>query len=421
VAEKYKILFVSDHQLSTSGVGTQARFLINGLLMTNKYRFLCFGAAIKHEKYDLTVVSPDFIIQPIDGFGKKDVIRRIMAVERPDALVLFTDPRFFMQYFEIEDEIHQLCPIIYNHLWDNNPYPRYNDVIYESCDLLNCINWPTYDMLRTRFPEREARGEINFVPHALPEDLYKQYTDDQRTAERIKMLGAEKSNDFIALWVGRNARRKRPSDLLIGWNLFLNELERKRGHRKAQLIMHCDPCDPEGPNLYHVLETVGCGKNVIFSKDRVGFDNMVSMYNMCDVGVNVSMAEGFGLPILETMYCGHPVISIKTGGLTRQVVDCETGDEYGVAMDPDLTCMVGNQQTPYIWEDYVSHEHIAQSFMKVYEMGPEGRREVGQRARQYATREYSMKRLLDAWDKTLCATIDGFKKLPPKRWTKITL
>ena len=73
--DKKKILIICDHPLATSGVGLQARYLIQGLLEKNKYKFLCLGAAMKHENYNTIAVTNDLIIKPIDGFGNKDMIR----------------------------------------------------------------------------------------------------------------------------------------------------------------------------------------------------------------------------------------------------------------------------------------------------------------------------------------------------------
>ena len=61
--QKKKILMLSDHPLSTSGVGIQARWLINGLLNTGKYSFRCLGGAMKHTDYQTVAVNPDFIIK----------------------------------------------------------------------------------------------------------------------------------------------------------------------------------------------------------------------------------------------------------------------------------------------------------------------------------------------------------------------
>ena len=48
---KKKILVISDHPLSPSGVGTQTKYFIEALLKTNRYKFVCLGGALKHHDY----------------------------------------------------------------------------------------------------------------------------------------------------------------------------------------------------------------------------------------------------------------------------------------------------------------------------------------------------------------------------------
>ena len=158
---KYKILMLSDHALSTSGVGTQSRHLINGLLKKNTWSIRQFGAAVKHDSYETVKINDDFIIKPIDGFGNKELLRMALATEKPDAVFLFTDPRFYYWLFEMEDEIHQVCPIVYWHVWDNTPYPEFNDPFYEATDLINCHSHHTYTQVVKKHPKKTF-----FVPHA---------------------------------------------------------------------------------------------------------------------------------------------------------------------------------------------------------------------------------------------------------------
>lgn len=412
--KKHKILLLSDHPLSTSGVGTQARWLINGLINTGRYSFRCLGGAMKHSDYQTTVVNEDFIVKPVDGFGDKNLLRVLLATEKPDALMLFTDPRFFIWVWEMEDEVRQICPIVYNHLWDNPPWPEFNKVLYESTDLINCINYPTYQMVSERFPEK-----TNFIPHALPAEVFKPCSDNEVSNIKKKLLGDSRSNHFIGLYVSRNARRKMPSDLIQSWKMFLDQLEAKHGHRNATLVMHTDPNDHEGPNLHHVIDLFGLKGNVFFSKDRVGFEEMTALYNASDVVLSRSCNEGFGLSTLEGLYCGKPMVTIKTGGLTRQVVNWETGEEHGVGLDPEVRSLVGNQMVPYIYEDFVSHQTYANAIMKVFEMGPEKRKEIGNKGRQYALKEFSIDRLVSEWDRTLQETFKTWDSQP--KWKDIVL
>jgi len=50
--KKIKVLVLSDHPMSPSGVGTQTRYVIESLLRTGKFSFICLGGAVKHQNYD---------------------------------------------------------------------------------------------------------------------------------------------------------------------------------------------------------------------------------------------------------------------------------------------------------------------------------------------------------------------------------
>ncbi len=422
MSQKKKILFISDHPLSTSGVGCQARYLIEGLLRTGKYEFRCLGAAIKHGDYRIVNVPPhpndpnkwnmgDWLIRPIDGFGDKNLMRLLLAQEKPDALFLFTDPRFFMQYFEMEDEIHQLCPIVWWHVWDNDPFPDYNRPIYDSVDLMNCHSHKTYELYVEHYPEI-----TNFIPHAVPPEIFHPLEEEQITKAKEQTIGPDRKDDFVAVWINRNAKRKRPGDLLNSWAIFCENLEKEYGHRNATLIMHTDPMDQEGPNLYKIVELFGLERNVKFSTDRIDFGQMNTLHNIADVYIQIPMNEGFGLGTLEAMMTATPIITVKTGGQIRQVVDHRDGSENGIALEPELRSLVGSQLVPYIYEDYVTNETVAKALMQMYEYGPEKRKELGKKAQSYAHYEFDLNNTISKWDETLWDTMKTWKD-KRKSWT----
>ena len=193
---KYKVLMLSDHALSTSGVGTQSRHLINGLIEKGMWTFRQFGAAVKHENYDVVKINDDFIIKPMDGFGSKEILRMALATEKPDVIFLFTDPRFYYWLFEMEDEIRQVCPIVYWHVWDNKPYPAFNDPFYEATDLINCHSHHTYEQVHEKWPNKTF-----FVPHALPTDMFFQMSDFDILHQKKTILGDERADHFILFWM----------------------------------------------------------------------------------------------------------------------------------------------------------------------------------------------------------------------------
>ena len=409
---KFKLLCLSDHPLAPSGVGTQSNLLFVNLLRLaeqggNEYTIRSFGGAIKHGNYDPVMVAPfgeRYIISPTDNFGTPMKLRTALATEQPDALFLFTDPRFFIWVWEMEDEIHDVCPIVYNHVWDEDPYPDFNSVLYEATDLINCISWKTYNMIQPHFPEK-----TNYVPHALIKDIYHPLSRLEIIDYKKHVLGQQYTDYFVAFWSNRNARRKRPNDVLVSWKLFLDKLEQVHHHRNAIIIMHTDPLDSEGPNLYKTIEMLNITDNVFISKDKLEFDKLNVLYNVSDVIVNISHAEGFGLSTLESLYCGTPIIAVKTGGQTEQVCNIETGEQYGIALEADVKTMVGSQSVPFIWEVYVSNEKIANAFFDIYEWGPEKRERVGKAGMEYVHKEFNLERLVSSWDKTLEKTILDFR------------
>jgi glycosyltransferase involved in cell wall biosynthesis len=405
VKKKKKILMFSDHPLATSGVGIQARYLINGLLKTGEYSFRCFGAAVKHNNYDVVNVSDDFVIKPIDGFGDKEMIRLALATEKPDAIFLFTDPRFFMHIWEMEDEIHQICPIVYWHVWDNDPWPDYNHVLYEGTDLINCHSYKTYEMVNEHFPNK-----TNFAPHGIPKELFYRLSKPEIIQNKQNLLGTDRGNHFVGIWVNRNARRKKPSDVLLGWKLFLDKLQKEKNHKNATLIMHTDPQDQEGPNLYKVAEHLEIVEHVFFSTQKLEFPQMNILYNISDFCINVACAEGFGLSTLEAMQTGTPIIAQKTGGLIRQVVDHRDGTENGVAIDPDVRTLVGSQMVPYIYEDHVSDKSICNALWKLYSLGDDEYDNLSIKVESYAHSEFDINDTINVWHKTLSKTISNWKK-----------
>lgn len=401
---KKKILMLSDHALSTSGVGTQSRHLIHGLIDKGCWTVRQFGAAMKHDDYDLVKISDDFIIKPIDGFGNKEMLRVAIATEKPDIIFLFTDPRFFYWLFEMEDEIHQVCPIVWWHVWDNAPYPEFNDPFYEATDLINCHSHHTYGQLVEKYPDK-----TNFVPHAIPEEVYFEFNQETKDQTKLQALGPGKEDHFVGFWMNRNARRKRPGDLLWAWKIFIDRLYKEEGHKKASLLMHTDPLDHEGPNLYAISEQLGVVENVVFSKERLGFPSINAYYNISDFTINISYAEGFGLSTLESMMTGTPIIAPMTGGQTRQVVDHRDNSENGFALPIEVKSLVGSQNVPYIYEDYVSVETIAEKIWSMYKLGNDGRQKLGQKAKEYADFEFGYQNTVDSWHETMLETISSWK------------
>jgi len=240
LSDKIKILTLSDHPLSPSGVGTQTNYMINSLLETGKYKFISMGGAIKHDNYQPIKTEKwkdDWIIFPIDGYGTEDVIRSIIRTHKPDILWFMTDPRFYEWLWAIENEIRPNVLMVYYHVWDNYPYPNFNKKYYDSNDAIISISKLTYDIVNNVAPEVEN----HYLPHAVNPDIFKKLPDPVIKNFRNESLKEEEKEQnpdrFMFFWNNRNARRKQSGSLIWWFKEFLDKV----GHDKAFLMMHTDP------------------------------------------------------------------------------------------------------------------------------------------------------------------------------------
>ena len=102
--KKIKVLTISDHPLSPSGVGIQTRYVCEALLESKKFKIMSFGGAISHQNYEpiqTEEYGEDWVIYPTDGYGTQEMIRSIVKKEKPDIIWFMTDPRFYGWVWEI--------------------------------------------------------------------------------------------------------------------------------------------------------------------------------------------------------------------------------------------------------------------------------------------------------------------------------
>ena len=386
--KKIKILTISDHPLSPSGVGTQTKYMIEALLETKKYQVISLGGAVKHQDYTPIKVGDygeDWMIIPIDGYGNQENIRSILRTQKPDILWFMTDPRFYEWLWQIDNEIRAHVPMVYYHVWDNHPAPVFNKLFYDSNDLIASISKVTHDVVS----EVTSDVENVYLPHAVDDQFFKPFPQEEINNLKISQ-GLE--NKFIFFWNNRNARRKMSGSLIYWFKKFCDKV----GHDKAVLIMHTDSNDPYGQPLDHLLHHFGVNKGqILISRDKISPEQLAKMYNVSDCTINISDAEGFGLATLESLSCGTPIIVTMTGGLQEQVTDGEKW--FGIGIEPSSKALIGSQQVPYIFEDRVSEEDVVDAMTKMYEMDKEERKSLGDAGRQHVLENYSFEDYKKQW------------------------
>ena len=399
MTKKYKILTISDSPMAPSGVGTQTRYMIDSLLKTGEFSFTCLAGAIKHPDYSIRTVDPwgeDFKIIPVDGYGDHSTIRRLIRDERPDILWFMTDPRFYQWLWQIENEIRQNVPMVYYHVWDNYPYPKFNKEYYDSNDLVCTISKVTDDIVRTASPDVDCK----YIPHAVDTDIFRRKTDETNREVRNKVVSSGDSK-LVFFWNNRNARRKQSGTLIFWFKEFLDKV----GHDKATLLMHTEPKDPNGQDLVYIMKELNLlDGQIMLSTQKMPQEDLANIYSAVDCTINISDAEGFGLSTLESLACETPIIATMTGGLQEQVTDGTNW--FGEGIEPSSKAVIGSQEVPYIYEDRISKEDFLQAIEKIYNMTPDERSELGARGREHVIKNYSFSKYCSTWYDTMKTVIE---------------
>ncbi len=393
MSKKIKVLTLSDHPLSPSGVGTQTRYIMEALLKTGRYEIISFGGAIKHNEYKpqkTDEYGDDWVIYPVDGYGSQEDVRAVFRNEKPDLVWFMTDPRFWGWLWAMENEIRPHAPMIYYHVWDNYPYPRFNKPYYDSNDVIATISKVTDDIVRTVSPDVECV----YMPHAVDSEIFKPLPTKQVSNFRKDGFFKDTSskNKFVFFWNNRNARRKMSGSIIWWFKEFLDQV----GHDNAMLLMHTDSRDPHGQDLTAIIQELGLTDGqVMFSEQKYPPSDLAMLYNACDCTINISDAEGFGLATLESLSCGVPIIVNMTGGLQQQVTDGE--EWFGIGIEPSSKAVIGSLDVPYIYEDRVSKEDFVDALLKIYNMSKKDREELGKKGREHVVKNYNFDDFLKNW------------------------
>jgi glycosyltransferase involved in cell wall biosynthesis len=440
---KKRILLLSDDLRMTSGIATMSKEFVLGTL--HKYDWLQLGSGINHPEVGSVVdinedvrkrtgiKDADLKIIPNNGYGDIHTLRKLLKEERIDAILHFTDPHYWQWLYENEHEIRQQVPILYYHIWDNLPDPFYNRNFYESCDWLGCISKQTYGIVhRVGKSKKELTfkpledWQISYVPHGINQDTFKPL-EDKELIDVKKDLFGDKEYDFVLFFNSRNIRRKQPSDVINSFKLFCDKLPKEKSKR-CVLLMHTTPIDNNGTDLYAVRDKICPNYDVIFSQSKIESDVLNKLYNLADCTINIANNEGFGLGTAESIMAGTPIIVNVTGGLQDQCgfpftendyINIETLHSkkdyetipYGEWVIPIWSSAInlnGSPLTPYLYDDRVNNNDVADTIMEMYNWSKEERKERGLKGREWAIKNLSSKIMCDKMCDGINKTIKNF-------------
>jgi len=419
--KRKKILLICDDIRVHSGVATVAKEIV--MHTSQHFNFAQMAGAIKHpdvgkildlseETNKITGLNDSYVkLYPTNGYGDKRIVREIIALEKPDAIMLFTDPRYFTHIFSMESEIRKSIPIAYLNIWDDYPAPMYNQGFYEACDLLMGISKQTTNINKLVLKGKEKNRLFKYLPHGKNSDLYYPLTKKELDSEEFKLFKNSifrgKESKFTAFFNSRNIRRKQIPDTMLAFREFLYSLPIEEA-KKCHLLLHTEAVTDHGTDLYKVKEYL-FGEHfpdqVIFSHQKFDEKTLNWMYNLADVQLLLTSNEGWGLTLTEAILSGTPVIANTTGGMQDQMrfVD-ENGKwftpsadipsnhrgtykehgEWAFPLYPTSRSIQGSPPTPYIFDDRCKWEDAIDRLKEVYNLSSEERKRRGLKGREWA-------------------------------------
>ena len=429
--KKKKILLLSDDLRMHSGVGTMSREIVFGTI--DKYDWVQIGGAIKHPdngkivdmnqavREETGVEDASLKIYPIDGYGNQELLRQLLIEEKPDAILHYTDPRFWIWLYQMEHEIRQSIPIYYYNIWDNLPYPTWNEPFYESCDLIMNISKQTHNIVQNVCQNKPRTDwDSTYVPHGINEKFFYPVKNEKERLEMNKMkseLFQGKDLDFVLFYNNRNIRRKMTSDSILAFKEFADKLPKEK-RDKVAYILHTQPVDGNGTDLPAVVKELCPDLNIIFSTQKLSNQHLNYLYNIADVTINIASNEGFGLGTCESLMCGTPIIVNVTGGLQDQcgfrlkdkLITYQdykdihslhdwrkwennedlTHGEWVKPVWPRTRSVQGSVPTPFIMDDRVDWVDVADALRYWYDKSPEERKEAGLLGHEFVTGDDGM-------------------------------
>jgi len=421
--ERKKILLICDDIRVHSGIATVAKEIVTHT--AQHFNWAQIAGAIKHPDkgkiFDLSneinkhtgLEDSDVKLYPIDGYGDNSVVRQLIKIEKPDAIMLITDPRYFMWLFNMEGEIRKNIPIMYLNIWDDYPAPLYNRAFYESCDLLMGISKQTVNINNIVLGDKAKNKITRYIPHGLDHKVYRplESTEELDAVEKMKLdLFGKDEVDFILFFNSRNIRRKQIPDTMWAFKMFLDSLPKEKAD-KCRLLMHTELVHEAGTDLPVVNELLfsdSYPNAVVFDPKRWSTEELNMLYNMSDCQILLTSNEGWGLTLTEAMLAGNPIIANVTGGMQDQmrfidedgkwftpspkIPSNNTGKykkhgEWAFPVYPTSRSIQGSPVTPYIWDDRCKAEDAADRIREVYDLGKEKRKEIGAKAREWCLSE----------------------------------
>ncbi len=166
----------------------------------------------------------------------------------------------------------------------------------------------------------------------------------------------------------------------VNWNKnIINLLEAVKIANVNLVMVGKSLIDKSLPQVTEIEKTIKT-LNIETKVKRLGFINiedLVSVYNLAELTVVPSFYEGFGLPVLESMACGTPVVCSLNSSLAEigkgAAIFCDSQEPKDIAQKIKQTCSLSLKEKDDLSIKLIGHaknynwQKVASETKQVYE------------------------------------------------------
>lgn len=248
-------------------------------------------------------------------------------------------------------------------------HPRRSVVTVHGLEFKNCPD--CYTWKERTILEMNTRLSISFAKEIIvpspstKKDIVKFYKvlPDKISvvchgAPTVLMVERKKNKEiFNILFVGRMERRKNVVRMVRAFGMFMREIEKSSpGCGENVRLILAGKGGYGYKEIQKEIKKSEYGKNII-KKGYVPSEEKEKLYADADVFLFPSLAEGFGLPVLEAMSHGVPVVTSRAGALA------EVAGDGALLVDP----VSEEEIAAALWKLFVSIEEGENLVRKGYE------------------------------------------------------
>ncbi|ABR55980.1 MAG: hypothetical protein PWP15_87 [Methanothermococcus sp.] len=233
-----------------------------------------------------------------------------------------------------------------------------------------------YDVIPLQFPETYAKitvfrykllfsktlntsNKIISISHHTKQDLIKHFKISE---DKIKVIHLAANENYKPLKENEINNIKQKYNLNYPFILYVGTLEPRKNipnllkalyklkkHSIKHKLVITGKKGWKYKSIFETIEKLNLQKDVIFT-GYVPDEDLPALYNAADLFVYPSLYEGFGLPPLEAMQCGTPVITSNTSSLPEVVGDA------GIMVNPYDVDELANKMYEVLTNDGIREE-----------------------------------------------------------------